>query len=66
MLNREDIRKVLDAYNKVKVDFRDSGKDLEDISMRDMQEAVLGKIQEQERIQKQIDANKDKKGKYEI
>lgn len=54
MLNREDIRKVLEAYRRVIDTFKDSGKDLGDISMRELQEAILGDIKLQE------DANKMK------
>lgn len=52
MLNREDVRKVLVAYGEVIRNFKDNGRDLEDISMREMHEAVLEQIMIQDREDK--------------
>ena len=48
MLNREDIRKVIEAYERVRSTFKEEGKDLNDASMRAIQEAVLGELKKQE------------------
>ena len=48
MLNREDIRKVIEAYERVRSTFKEEGKDLSDASMREVQEAVLGEMKKKE------------------
>ena len=48
MLNREDIRKVIEAYERVKLNIVKGDKDLDDASMRQIQEAVLKEIQYEE------------------
>ena len=48
MLNREDIRKVIEAYERVRSAIKEEGKDLNDASMRAIQEAVLGEMKKKE------------------
>jgi hypothetical protein len=55
MLNREDVRKVLEAYRKVKENFYNDSKEAGDFTMREIYEAILGEIQEQEKINKAED-----------
>lgn len=52
MLNREDIRKVLEAHKRVIDTFKYNEKDLDDISMRELHEAILKDIQLQENTDK--------------
>lgn len=46
MLNREDIRKILEAHTKVINRLKDAGKD-EGISQRDVCDLVLGELSEE-------------------
>ena len=52
MLNREDIRKVIEAYERVRSTFKEEGKDLNDATMRAIQEAVLGEMKKKEEADK--------------
>ncbi len=44
MLNREDIRKILEAHTKVINNLKDSGKDVQDIPMKEIQDLILGEL----------------------
>ena len=48
MLNREDIRKVLEAHRVVMENISNDDKK-EDISFRELQELILGEIQSKEK-----------------
>ena len=52
MLNREDVRKVLEAHSKLVREARDNGVDMADMSMREVQEAVLEQIMIQDKADK--------------
>ena len=48
MLNREDVRKVLEARATIVNRLKDEGKHLDDVSMKDLFEFILGEIKKQE------------------
>lgn len=48
MLNREDVRKIIEAYEGVKLRMVKGDKELDDASMRQIQEEVLKEIQYEE------------------
>lgn len=54
MLNREDVRKVLEARNKVINNFKFEDKEIADVSMKDMFELILGEIKKQEEIDRRV------------
>lgn len=60
MLNREDIRKVLEAHSKVVNQFKSEGKEIEDISPKVLFDNILGELNIQEK-----QANKSNKDKEE-
>lgn len=52
MLNREDVRKILEARLRVIQNIRNEDRDVEDISMKDMFDLILGEIKKQENFDK--------------
>ena len=48
MLNREDVRKVLEAYKIVRENLAEGGKETEDVPFRELQELILGEIKAKE------------------
>ena len=55
MLNREDVRKILEARAKVVIQLTGEGKDIADIDMKNFFELVLGEIKKQEDFDKAKD-----------